>query len=90
MSDTAGAAGAAKDASAKAEDGPADLEAEDRLARQAEGDEQGKKAAMEAADARIKAAEAKIEKARTSGAKGEVDDALDALKQAKAERKELG
>jgi hypothetical protein len=86
---TAGAKGTAINAAAKAEDGPTDLSAEEEAARLAEGNKQGHKAAIEAADDRIKRAEAKIEKARAQGLKAEVDDALEALKQAKAERKEL-
>jgi hypothetical protein len=85
----AGSKGSASDASVKTQDGPTDLEEADRLARQAEGDKAGKEAAIKEADANVKAAEAKIEKARKTGAKGEVDQALAHLKVAKAERKEL-
>jgi hypothetical protein len=82
-------AASASNATAKAQDGPTDLEEADRLERQAAGDKQGKEAAIKEADANVKAAEAKIEKARKTGDKGEVDQALDYLKVAKAERKEL-
>jgi hypothetical protein len=89
MGTNAEVAASAGNAAVKAQDGPTDLEEADRLERQAAGDKAGKEAAIKEADANVKAAEAKIEKARKSGAKGEVDQALDYLKVAKAERKEL-
>jgi hypothetical protein len=89
MGTKAEVAASASNATAKAQDGPTDLEEADRLERQAAGDKAGKEAAIKEADANVKAAEAKIEKARKAGGKGEVDQALDYLKVAKAERKGL-